>query len=158
MDNQKIRQHLRKGELAVIALETLGYHYEEPASGRPHWVAPVMKDPATVLTEKLNYELLQPLIDRCKELMAETATTCPVKIGTRFTISTLPGGHFLSAYRSWQTAVYKVADFRFVAKGTPESEKLAGWFGWAVYFRSPLATGGLWLPFENITAIPDADF
>uniref|UniRef100_A0AAU6W3S6 Uncharacterized protein n=1 Tax=Pseudomonas phage Ghuch01 TaxID=3138535 RepID=A0AAU6W3S6_9CAUD len=42
MNNSEVRAHLRKGELAVTVLETLGYRFEtDPAnSNRTIWVAP----------------------------------------------------------------------------------------------------------------------
>lgn len=39
MNNQDVRQHLRKGELAVAQLETLGFTYEV----RKGWTAPELK-------------------------------------------------------------------------------------------------------------------
>jgi hypothetical protein len=160
VDNQKVRQHLRKGELAVAMLESLGYRYEEKAYARTVWVPPVKEDPAKIVLDKLNSELLQPLIDRCQALLKETDNVCPVTVGTRFTILTLPEFHFLRCYGRWSTAVHEVALIRLIPKGSPESSELRGWYGWAVFFDIGfgISKRRLWLPVENIKAIADAHF
>ncbi|WYW04470.1 hypothetical protein Mudajogi_00025 [Pseudomonas phage vB_PpuP-Mudajogi] len=50
MNNSEVRAHLRKGELAVALLETLGYRFEtDPANAnRTIWIAPPATDEDTV--------------------------------------------------------------------------------------------------------------
>lgn len=61
MNNQDVRKHLRKGELAVAQLESVGWSYDD-AQG---WIAPVAKPapkgPVTVNRQQLEKWILKNL-------------------------------------------------------------------------------------------------
>lgn len=147
MDNQKVRAHLRKGELAVAMLESLGYRYEEKAYAVPKWVAPA----------KSELELFK---DQLKELLTPPAERCsPVRDGASFTVTSLPAGHFLQAY-IYRSYVFTVTSSEWIAEGSAQSQKLKGFTGWAVHFNfeQGFRKQGLWLPLSCIRVAPHADF
>ena len=150
MDNQKVRAHLRKGELAVKLLESLGYSYDDSEvhpQREPRWIAPA-KSELEVFKEQLQ-ELLTPPKKR----------TSPVRDGASFTVTSLPAGHFLNAY-IYRKYVFTVASSEWIAPGSAQSVKLKGFSGWAVHFEMR-GTGhkqGLWLPLSCIKVASNADF
>lgn len=147
MDNQKVRAHLRKGELAVTLLESLGYSYvgnDHP----PRWEAPA-KSELELFKEQLT-ELLTPP-DKRKS---------PVRDGASFTVTSLPPGHFLNAYM-YRRFVFLVGSSEWIEAGTEQSAKLKGFSGWAVHFEMRVTNDrkqGLWLPLSCIKVTPNADF
>lgn len=150
MDNQKVRAHLRKGELAVTLLESLGYSYNE-SKGHPQreplWIAPA-KSELEVFKEQLQ-ELLTPPEKR----------KSPVRNGASFTVTSLPSGHFLQAY-IYRRYVFTVTSSEWIAEGSEKSAKLSGFTGWVVHFNfeKGFCKQGLWLPLSCIKVTPDADF
>lgn len=150
MDNQKVRAHLRKGELAVTLLESLGYSYNE-SKGHPQreplWIAPA-KSELELFKEQLK-ELLTPPAERGS----------PVRDGASFTVTSLPAGHFLQAY-IYRSYVFTVTSSEWIAEGSAQSQKLKGFTGWAVHFNfeQGFRKQGLWLPLSCIKVAPNADF
>lgn len=144
MDNQKVRAHLRKGELAVTLLESLGYRYEQGAGTPTFWVAPA-KSELDVFKEQLT-ELMTPPEKR----------KSPVRDGATFKVTSLPAGHYLQAYM-YRQYVFSVVSSEWIAEGSEKSERLKGFTGWVVHFKMP-SSKGLWLPLSCIKVTPDADF
>lgn len=150
MDNQKVRAHLRKGELAVKLLESLGYSYDDSKvhlQREPRWIAPA-KTELELFKAQLQ-ELLTPPEKRVS----------PVRNGATFTVTSLPPGHFLNAYM-YRRYVFSVESSEWIAPGSEKSEKLKGFSGWAVHFEmhGTGRTQGLWLPLSCIKVTSNADF
>jgi len=150
VDNQKVRAHLRKGELAVTLLESLGYSYNE-SKGHPQreplWIAP-SKSELELFKEQLQ-ELLKPPQER----------KSPIRNGARFSVTSLPSGHYLHAYM-YRHMSFKAESSEWIVAGSKQSEKLHGFTGWVVHFTFSCSqrTRGLWLPLSCIKVAPDADF
>ena len=148
MDNQKVRAHLRKGELAVTLLESLGYTYTE-SKGHPQreplWSAPA-KSELELFKEQLQ-ELLTPPEKR----------KSPVRNGAVFTVTSLPSGHHLNAYM-YNRMAFRVLSSEWIVDGSEKSTRLKGFTGWVVHFEMPHSRKGLWLPLSCIKVTPDADF
>ncbi|WP_443700076.1 hypothetical protein [Pseudomonas sp.] len=150
MDNQKVRAHLRKGEIAVKLLESLGYSYDESKvhlQREPRWVAPA-KSELELFKEQLT-KLITPPEKR----------ECPVRKGDRFGVTSLPAGHFLNAYM-YRHMSFKVASSEWIAEGSQKSEKLKGFSGWVVHFNNEydIRKQVLWLPLSCIKVASNADF
>lgn len=157
MNNSEVRAHLRKGELAVTVLETLGYRFEtDPANtNREIWIAP-----APVKKHKdLFEEALDPLIDSLRDLMfkevarREEAVVRPqgpnwhiVKdlAGKHFTIrpENIPRGHDL--YRR------HVLGHRFKATSIEYVKNIGDYTGYRALFNCQFGLDPqvrtLWLP------------
>ncbi|PMX14143.1 MULTISPECIES: hypothetical protein [unclassified Pseudomonas] len=160
MDNQKVRSYLRKGELAAALLETLGYSYEENSHAGAKWAEPAKQDPIKALSEKFETEVLKPMIDQLKGLAkAQTASVCPVNIGTRFTITKLPAAHFLNGYSMPRDHVYEVEEVARIKAGTERAQRLK-LVGLAISFdvKMGFQERRLWLPLDCIKVVADADF
>ena len=160
MDNRKVRSYLRKGELAVALLDTLGYQFDEKSYAMPKWVAPEKQDPIKALTEKFEAELLKPMIEKLKGLAkAPVNSVCPVNIGTRFTITKLPAAHFLNGYAMPRDHVYEVEEVARIKAGTERSERL-NLVGLAISFdvKMGFSERRLWLPLDCIKVVADARF
>ena len=145
MDNQKVRAHLRKGELAVTLLESLGYRYEQEVGTPTFWVAPA-KSELELFKEQVQ-ELLTPPQERSN----------PVANGALFTVTSLPSGHHLNAYM-YRRMTFKVVSSEWILEGSDKSTRLNGFTGWVVHFEMPHSRKGLWLPLSCIKVKPDADF
>ena len=147
MDNQKVRAHLRKGELAVTLLESLGYRYEQEAGTPTFWVAPA-KSELELFKEQVQ-ELLTPPEKRKSSVLD----------GASFTVTSLPSGHFLQAY-IYRRYVFTVTSSEWIAEGSEKSAKLSGYTGWVVHFNfeKGFCKQGLWLPLSCIRVAPNADF
>lgn len=146
MDNQKVRAHLRKGELAVMLLESLGYRYVGEHHP-PRWEAPAKTE-------------LQEFKEQLTALIAKPTTrTCPVRSGARFSVLSLPSGHFLQAY-VLRGKTFTVVSSEWIEEGSEKSAKLNGFIGWVVHFNffDGFRQKGLWLPLSCIKVAPDADF
>lgn len=155
MDNQKVRQYLRKGELAVTLLESLGYRYAEPTGHpkrEPHWV-----EPETFVSMEDARKEMQAVLDRFRK---PEAPKCPVNVGDTFTVTDLPSGHFLHGYGSALKSKYKAIETRLIAEGTEASRNLKGFTGWTVSFDVELVFNKrrLWLPVSCIKVTADARF
>lgn len=158
MDNQKVRQHLRKGEQAVTLLESLGYTYQLNSLTPSVWVAPDKVDALKVLTDKANAEV-QKFAERLQELAKASGSECPVNIGTCFTIKGLPANHFLKGYRLPAKQVFVVEEIKRVKAGTPQADHL-GYVGLAISFdvNMGMTERRLWLPLDCIKVTADARF
>ena len=147
MDNQKVRAHLRKGELAVTLLESLGYRYEQEAGTPTFWVAPAKTE-------------LEQFKEQVQELLTPPQKRkSPVRDGAHFHVTSLPAGHFLHAYM-YRRMVFTVVSSEWIVEGSEKSTRLKGFTGWAVHFEAPVGGGrqGLWLPLSCIKVTSNADF
>lgn len=151
MNSSEIRKHLKKGELAVALLESLGYVYEDStASKPPRWSGEdTAKGRYDALLSDISKHLPKPA-----PVKVEVPVDPDVRVGDRFAISTLPNGHHLQrAVRIlWPMKIFTVDNVQWIAAGSPASQKLDGFHGFAVNFRyfDGFRQVGLWLPLSCI--------
>ncbi|NBF03775.1 hypothetical protein GV819_15890 [Pseudomonas sp. Fl5BN2] len=149
MNSSEIRKHLKKGELAVALLESLGYVYEDSAPSKPpRWSG---EDTVKGRYDDLLSEIAKHL-PKPEPVKVEVPVDPDIRVGDRFVINTLPKGHHLRSAWPPFGCLFTVDNVQWIAAGTPASQKLDGFHGFAVNFRyfNGLKPVGLWLPLSCI--------
>lgn len=145
MNSSEIRKHLKKGELAVALLESLGYVYEDKP---PRWSGEdTAKGRYDALLSDISKHLPKP-----EPVKVEVPVDPDIRVGDRFVINALPKGHHLHGVYRWAGQVFTVDNVQWIAAGVPASQKLEGFHGFAVNFRyfDGFKQVGLWLPLSCI--------
>lgn len=151
MNSSEIRKHLKKGELAVALLESLGYVYEDSTPSKlPRWSGEdTAKGRYDALLSDISKHLPKP-----EPVKVEVPVDPDIRVGDRFVINTLPKGHHLQlAGVHWRRGHgFAVDNVQWIAAGSPASQKLDGFHGFAVNFRyfDGFRQVGLWLPLSCI--------
>ena len=133
-------------------LESLGFRYEEKTYSAPKWVAP----DTFVNMDEARAEM-QAVLDKFRK---PEAPTCPVKVGNKFTVKTLPERHFLRGYQMPMAHEHTVVATRLIEPNSEASRNLEGFSGWTISFDVEMAftKRRLWLPLSCIKVKPDAGF
>lgn len=152
--NQEIRKELRKGELAVKLLESLGYSYTEgPRHPRraPQWTAPVPKEEVKVDPKVALAKFLREQAEALSPTPVEPANTVeqfglpPIARGRDFTVDfrRIPAWHKLKSYHPSHFAGRK---FSVGEVYKPQTASYPT--GWAVEFtfETMLTAERVWLP------------
>lgn len=149
MNSSEIRKHLKKGELAVALLESLGYVYEDSAPSKPpRWSGEdTVKGRYDALLSDISKHLPKP-----EPVKVEVPVDPDICLGDSFVVNTLPKSHYLQGVRWARRGPYTVDNVQWIAPLTPASQKLDGFHGFAVNFRyfDGFKQVGLWLPLSCI--------
>lgn len=146
MNSSEVRKFIKKGELAVEVLESLGYTFSTPDNSHPVWVKPV--------------EVLDPILESIKKLIESQVESRVIHEngaygprwdsvkglkGRPFKInhSKIPDGHKLERYgvTHFWNKLFVAQEIRY-----ENSETFKGYVVLFKFNTKPFTTEAVWLP------------